>query len=345
MKYGIVFGGQSYEHEISIISAIAVKDALKGESLAFVFCDKDRRFFLIEEKNMRAVYFKNGEYTKSKELNISNGGFYMSGGMFGKKSMLEVSVYVNLIHGCDGEDGKFASLFEFFSIPYIGPRIEASVLSYNKILTKYLAQIAGVKTVPFEIVNRNSLPNFNFPVIIKPAHLGSSIGIGIAKSEKEFDYCMDKVYELDDSAIVEPYMENIKEYNLAGAKIDGKIEYSFIEEPKKEGYLDFGRKYLDFSRTGVVEEAQIGMSIEDKMKDAFAKLYNVGGFEGALIRCDFFVQNNEIYLNEINPNPGSMANYLFSDFAEVLGKLATSLPASKEIPISYDLITKISANK
>ena len=343
MKFGIVFGAQSYEHEVSIISAIAVKNALKGWDLEFVFCDKNRKFYRIEDKNMRAAYFKQGGYAKAKELSICAGGFFESG-MF-SKSMLEVGTYINLIHGCDGEDGKMAALFEFFGIPYIGPRIEASVLSYNKILTKHLAAIANVKTLPYEIVNRTSLPNFNFPIIVKPAHLGSSIGISIAKNESEFSYALDQAFELDDSAIVEPYWENVKEFNLAGAKIDGKIVFSNIEEPKKEGYLNFDRKYLDFSRSGAIEPARPGALLEGKMKDAFTRLYNAGSFDGALIRCDFFEKEGEIYLNEINPNPGSLANYLFDDFSEVLAALASSLPPMRQIPVSYELITKITANK
>lgn len=343
MKFGIVFGGQSYEHEVSIISAIAVKNALKGQSLEFIFCDRERKFYRIEDKNMRAAYFKNGEYAKAKELSIGTGGFF-AGGMF-SKSMLDLNVCVNLIHGCDGEDGKIAALFEFFGIPYIGPRIEASVLSYNKILTKHLADIAGVGTLPYEIISRTSLPSFKFPIIVKPAHLGSSIGITVARNQSEFSYALDRAFELDDDAIAEPYFENVKEFNLAGAKIGGKMVFSNIEEPKKEGFLNFDRKYLDFSRSGAIEPAQPGAPIKEKMQSAFTRLYNAGSFEGALIRCDFFERDGEIYLNEINPNPGSLANYLFDDFASVLNALASSLPVMQHIPVSYELITKITANK
>ena len=364
MKLGVVFGGQSYEHEVSIISAIALRKALKNEDVAFIFCDKDRRFFLIEPKNMVAPYFKSAgykggssgggstglgysvmpsEFKKSKELQISNGGFYLNG-MF-SKDKLPVDVYINLIHGCDGEDGKIASLFDFFGIKYIGPRIEASVLTYNKILTKNLAALAGVKTINYAIVKRNSLATFKYPLILKPARLGSSIGIGVVNNSRELDLAMDKAFELDDTAIVEPYVANIKEYNLAGCKIDGKIVYSNIEEPMKKEFLDFNQKYMDFSRTEKVEPAVVGQSIQDNMKEAFHKIYNTGGFDGALIRCDFFVINNEVYLNEINPCPGSMANYLFNNFSEVIKNLANSLPLRREIPVTYDLIDKLTAIK
>ena len=353
MKLGIVFGGQSYEHEVSIISAIALKKVLNNENLSFIFCDEDRKFYLIEPRNMTAMFFKNGgvkgggfsggAFSKPKELQISNGGFYANG-MF-SKDRLGVDVYINLIHGCDGEDGKMASLFDFFGIKYIGPRIEASVLSYNKILTKNLAALAGVKTLSYAIVKKNSLATFKYPLIVKPARLGSSIGIGVVNNSHELDIAMDKALEVDDTVIVEPYVANIKEYNLAGCKIDGKMVYSNAEEPIKKEFLDFDQKYLDFSRTGKIEPANIGQSVLDAMKEAFYKIYNVGGFDGALIRCDFFVINNEVYLNEINPCPGSMANYLFDNFPEIIKNLANSLPLAREIPVSYNYIDKLTANK
>ncbi|MBQ7270102.1 MAG: D-alanine--D-alanine ligase [Campylobacter sp.] len=346
MRLGVVFGGQSYEHEVSIISAIALSKVFKSEDVAYIFCDKDRKFYLIDPKNMVASYFKDGAYKtggigfgKPKDLHISNGGFYLNG-MF-SKDKFPVDVYINLIHGCDGEDGKMASLFDFFGIKYIGPRIEASVLSYNKILTKNLAALAGVKTINYAIVKKNSLATFKYPLILKPARLGSSIGIGIVNNSHELDIAMDKAFDLDDTAIVEPYVANIKEYNLAGCKIDGKFIYSNIEEPVKKDYLDFDQKYMDFSRTGKIEPATVGQSVQDNMKEAFHKIYNTGGFDGALIRCDFFVINNEIYLNEINPCPGSMANYLFDNFTEVIKNLANSIELPKEIPVSYDLIDKL----
>lgn len=342
MKFGIIFGGQSYEHEISIISAISLKNVIKGECV-FVFCDQERKFYAIEPRNMFAKYFSSGEYKKAKELNISNGGFFTAG-MFGK-SRVEADVFINVIHGCDGEDGKMASILEFFNIAFIGPRIEASVISYDKSLTKNLANYARVNTINYELIKSSTLPTLPFPVIVKPSHLGSSIGIKIAKNQAELTYAIDSAFELDDSAIIEPYFENVKEYNLAGCKIGGEIVFSIIEEPKKDKFLNFHQKYLDFARDAKPAEANLTLMVKDKMKEAFRKIYNYGGFDGALIRCDFFVINNEVYLNEINPNPGSLANYLFDDFNGVLNNLAMSLPQSSHIKIGYDLINSIVKNK
>lgn len=341
MKKGIVFGGQSYEHEISIVSAITLKENTKQE-FEYIFCDSDRNFFLIEPKDMKATYFSKGEYKKAKSLVLKSGGFYTSG-VFGKK--LQSEVYINLIHGSDGEDGKIAALFEFYSINFIGPRLEISALSFNKVLTKFLAENIGVLTLKWEAL-KNDSRNFNLPlpVILKPARLGSSIGISIVKDSNQLEYALDSAFEYDDLVLVEPYIEGIREFNLAGCKIDGKIKFSMIEEPKKEKILDFEQKYLSFSGNSKAKEAKVSDEISLKLQNAFARVYNAG-FDGAIIRCDFFEKDGEIYLNEINPNPGSLAYYLFDDFEKVLDGLANSLPKFNKIPISYNYINSISVNK
>lgn len=339
---GIIFGGSSYEHEISIVSAIALKQVLK-QDLKFVFVSGDRRFYQIDAKNMKASYFSSGEYQKNKEISLKQGGFYASG-LF-SSAKIEVDAWINLIHGRDGEDGKISALLDFFEVPYIGPRLEASAMSYSKILTKFLAKNAGVKTLAYEILHRNEDPKMVPEFIIKPTHLGSSIGISVVKDDQSLAYAKDSAFEFDDSAIIEPFINGIKEYNLAGCKVNGEFVYSMVEEPKKDGeILDFKQKYMRFTGEDKVKEAEISVELKAKLQEAFAKIYD-SGFEGALIRCDFFVLNDQIYLNEINPNPGSLANYLFENFEDLINALAKSLPKERKIAVSYDLINQISANK
>ncbi|CZE48045.1 D-alanine--D-alanine ligase [Campylobacter geochelonis] len=341
MQLGVIFGGQSYEHEISIVSAITLKGQLR-QNLVFVFCDKDRNFYQIDEKNMKAVYFSSGEYKKSKQLNLKNGGFYAEG-MF-SKTVIKVDVFINLIHGCDGEDGKISALFDFFEVAYIGPRIEASVMSYNKELTKFLCAQAGVKTLDYEVLKRGKKLNLALPVILKPLRLGSSIGISIVKKDSELEYGLDNAYEYDDVILAEPFIENVKEYNLAGCKVGEEFIYSIVEEPKKDKILDFEQKYMSFSGNSTVNEANLDQNLKTRLKEAFAKIYSCG-FDGAVIRCDFFVDDNEIYLNEINPNPGSLAYYLFNGFEDMINLLAKNLPNRVRIPVSYKYIQSISAHK
>jgi len=344
LKLTILFGGASFEHEISIVSAITLKEKLSGFDLSFIFCDNDHKFYLIDSSKMKATTFSKGEYKKMPSLMIKNNGFEQKKGMFGSKEHHDV--VLNLIHGGDGEDGTIAALLDFFSIKYIGPRVDASVFSYDKRYTKWLCEAKGIKSVAYEIFRANEHRDISipFPFIVKPATLGSSIGVSIVRSESELDYALDSAFEYDTNVIIEPFLEGVKEYNLAGYMANGKIHFSIVEEPHKEEFLDFEKKYMDFSRNEQVLKADISDALVAKLKSAFEKVYR-GMFEGALIRCDFFVVKNEVFLNEINPIPGSMANYLFEDFKGSLEALSSSLPRAKKVKVTYDYIHSISKAK
>ncbi len=342
MKIGIVFGGKSYEHEISIVSAISMKDVLKDE-LVYIFLDQDREFYHIPTNTIKSKLFSSGEYKKCDTLTLKKDGFVKKA-MFGEKS-LDVDVFLNITHGGDGEDGLIASLFEFNNLPYIGPRKGACSVAFNKFLTKGYAQSAGVKTIQYKYYTKEDPVNVvQFPVIIKPVTLGSSIGVSIVKTQEELEYALDVAFEFDDAIIIEPFIAGIKEYNLAGTKINGEFVFSIIEEPQKAEFLDFDKKYLDFARTSTALKADLSPQMQEKVKESFKKVYN-NTFEGSLIRCDLFIQDEEVYLNEINPIPGSMANYLFEDFNSVLTSLAKSLPKEKDIKITYEYVNKIQASK
>ena len=142
----------------------------------FIFCDENRQFYLINEDQMNAKTFSSKGYKNQKQIFINNNGFFEK--TFFKEKKINVDIFINLIHGKDGEDGKIAALLDFFNIKYIGPRIEASVLSYNKEFTKFYAQKVGVKTLPYTMLRsydeNNIMPEL--PCILKPARLGSSIG-------------------------------------------------------------------------------------------------------------------------------------------------------------------------
>ena len=342
MNIAIVFGGKSFEHEISIVSAISMKKVLK-HTLTYIFIDKNREFYLIPTKTIKSNLFSSSEYKKYDKLQLKQGGFYKSS-FFGEKK-IEYDVVLNLAHGGDGEDGVLASLFEFFNIPFIGPRNVASVVSFDKSITKSYAKDCNVKTLPFIYYDRTKkLDIKEFPIIVKPCKLGSSIGISIVKTKEELDYALDVAFEFDDSVIIEPFIKGVKEYNLAGAKIDKEFYFSIVEEPKKGEFLDFDKKYLDFSRTSKVLAADISKELAQKLKDNFIKIYN-NRFDGSLIRCDFFVIDGEVYINEINPIPGSMASYLFEDFNGLIEKLSKSLPKQKDILVTYEYINKIESAK
>lgn len=343
MNIAILFGGSSFEHEISIVSAITMKKVFKKSRLTFIFVSSDRQFYLIDAKEMTSKLFSSGSYKKCKVLTLKKGGFF-SEGLFGSKK-IDFDVVLNLIHGQDGEDGKIASMMAFFDIPFISPRIEASVLSYNKLYTKFFAESLGIKTVAYEHLSKAddrkiTLP---YPVIIKPVRLGSSIGVSIVKDESELDYALDVAFEFDTDVIIEPFISGVGEFNQAGC-YTSRWELSIVEQPHKEDFLDFEKKYMDFSRDSQVLAADIDDALKTQIQENFKKIY-YPLFKGAVIRCDFFVIDNEVYLNEINPIPGSMANYLFEDFEPMIHRLASNLPKEKYIMADYRYIHSIQRAK
>ncbi len=343
MNIAILFGGSSYEHEISIVSAITMKKVLKKSTITYIFVSQDRKFYLIDTDKINAKLFSSGEYKKSKTLTLKQGGFFIDS-MFSSKPV-SFDVALNLIHGRDGEDGKIASMMAFFDIPFISPRMEASALSYNKLYTKFLAQSIGVKTVAYEYLSKSDERKIvmDYPVIIKPVRLGSSIGVSIVKEASELDYALDVAFEFDTDVIIEPFIEGVKEFNQAGC-FTNDWELSIVEEPHKEVFLDFEKKYMDFSRDSQVLAADIDDALKVNIQENFKKVYETL-FKGSIIRCDFFVVEDEVLLNEINPIPGSMANYLFDDFESMLERLSKHLPKEQKITVDYQYIHSIQSAK
>ncbi len=339
-KTAVIFGGNSYEHEISIISAISLSGILKQE-LIFIFIDNKREMFLIESKNLKASYFSSLDYKKSSKVVFENKGFLKQG--FLKTTSIKCENAINLIHGKDGEDGTITSLLKWFDFKYISPSIEASAISYNKILTKIYAKEINVNILDYEAINKtNTKTKLNFPIIVKPSTLGSSIAINIANNKDELDYFIDIALEYDDKILLEPFILGIKEYNLAGYfnTNENKFHFSKIEEVKKDKMLDFDTKYLDFAREESIKEADINENLKKEMKEAFSKIYNTM-FINSIIRCDFFIYENKVFLNEINSIPGSMANYLFDDFEKAVHNIFSSFKKDKKINIEYSYIENI----
>lgn len=344
MKIAIVFGGVSFEHEISIVSSIAMRDVLNKE-LVYLFLDASRDMYHIPTDIINSKLFSSGEYKKFDKVYFQKGGFYKKGGLFSKEKQIDYDVVLNLSHGGDGEDGILSSVLDFYDIPFIAPRTEACVVSSNKFITKGYASSVDVNTLDYKYYTKGDIVKVDmFPVILKPVKLGSSIGVSIVKSQEELEYALDVAYEFDNAIIIEPFISGVKEYNLAGTKVNGEFKFSIIEEPQKVEFLDFDKKYLDFSRTSKALEVDLGEKLNNEIKESFKRIYNTL-FEGSIIRCDFFVVDDKVYLNEINSIPGSMANYLFPDFQNMFDEVAKNLPKKKHIPITYAYVNKIQATK
>lgn len=170
----ILFGGASFEHEISIVSAIGLHQAITAQCV-FVFLSQEHRFYMVDIMDMQADHFSSGRYHKDTELFLARGGFERKT-LFGR-APIDGDVVISVVHGADGEDGALAALLDFYGIAYVGPRLEVSALSFNKHLTKYLAVISGVKVLPYQVISRGETVNLAYPYILKPLRLGSSLGI------------------------------------------------------------------------------------------------------------------------------------------------------------------------
>ena len=342
LKIGILFGGNSYEHEISIVSAISLKNELEFD-LLFIFIDENRDLFLIDSEHLKASLFADKGYKKYPLLSFANKGFNQKS-LF-KDKFIDCENIINLIHGQDGEDGSISSFLSWYGFSYISPSIEASVLSYNKILTKLYAKANNINILEYEILKdtKNPKTKFDFPVIIKPAKLGSSLGINIAKNQEEFVYYIDEALEYDKNILIEPFIEGVEEFNLAGY-FTYDLHFSKIEQVNKKEILDFDTKYLDFARDDKIKEANISDELKDKMYLSFKKVYG-DMFKNALIRCDFFIYKNDVYLNEINSIPGSLSHYLFDDYNKIIQDMFKTFRANKKIKITYNYINKIKKAK
>jgi D-alanine-D-alanine ligase len=343
MRLAILFGGSSHEHEISIVSAIAMKKAFKRSDLIFCYLDGDRSLYKIDSSEMKSTYFSSGAYRKSQSVILRKDDLFVEG-IFGAKP-LACDAVLNLVHGRDGEDGKIASLLAFYGIAHISPRLEASVLSYNKLYTKLLATHLGIETLPYQYLESSSPRNLElaYPVMVKPVRLGSSIGVSVVEDADALDYALDVAFEFDDAVIIEPFISGIEEYNQAGCKSEA-WELSIVEAPQKGAFLDFDKKYLEFSRDAKAQQADIDEALKKQIGSMFQKIYDPL-FLGSIIRCDFFVHEGRVLLNEINPVPGSMANYLFEDFEGMVERLVRYLPSEQKIPIHYAYINEIQQAK
>lgn len=328
-KIAVIFGGVSAEHEVSIITGLQVMeqiDRAKYEPYA-VHLTKDGVFKYYSGVKKRKD-FKPGSGTSINFGVDGGGGFFREDRALGKKVYLD-SVYL-AFHGGNGESGQLQGFFETLSLPYTSPTVESSAVTMNKALTKEVLTAHGIPTIDgislFSPETKNNLNEqikmvereVGLPVIIKPAHLGSSIAINIAKTKVELKKYLLAAAHVDNEIVVEKLMKDFVEYNCAVRRINGKIETSEIERPiNKDEILSFADKY---QRGGKKQSGMASLSrelpakiseklkneIQQTAKNAFAALRCKG-----MVRIDFMEVTKKLYITEVNPIPGSMAFYLW----------------------------------
>src|SRR5919205_3103578 len=265
-RVAVFLGGRSPEHDVSVITGLqALKAIDQDRFVAFPVYVTPRGEWLIgeslsERRNYLPDARSRGELT---EVTLSLGepgrGVLVPRrtGLFSRRPPQEFDAAVLAFHGLHGEDGQIQGLFETANLPYAGMRTLASAVFMDKIATKRLLRGSGIPLLPYAVVARTAgglpsaeslktlLSDIGFPCIVKPVHLGSSIGVGKADSVEDVRALLPTIFRLDPQAIIEPFVPNLVEYNLAVTRIGGAVRTSAVEQPKRaEELLDFRQKYL-----------------------------------------------------------------------------------------------------
>lgn len=352
-RVAVLFGGRSPEHDVSVVTGLQALNALDGARYeAFpVYIATDGAWFTGDALRQRASYIPDEATRKSLsrvDLDLSAGKGVLTprgggGGLFARKpDPIAFDVALLAFHGVNGEDGGLQGVFETANIPYTGMRLLASAVLMDKPVTKALLRGRGVPLLEEAVITRPStglvpdratveaaLGSMRFPVIVKPAHLGSSIGVAKADDVETVRAVLPAVFKFDTKAIIEPFVDNLVEYNVAVARIDGAVRTSAIERPKRAAeLLDFKTKYLSGGGkktgktpgTGSQGMLSLTRDINPVLTPAMEKTIREAATEAFLAvdgsgtpRVDFLCneKTGEIWLNEVNPCPGSFAHFLW----------------------------------
>lgn len=295
-KVLLIFGGNSEEHYISCKSAKSILENIDISKfiITSVGISKNNKWFIFDDK---LEYLENGtwlDYCYDKEIrNILD-------------FIKDFDVVFPIIHGTNGEDGKLQGMLDLFQIKYVGCGTLASAIGMDKDIAKRVFNSVGIPQVPSITVDENYdcnsiLKKLNFPLIIKPANGGSSIGINIANNIDELNKNIQIALNFDQKVIVETFVKG-RELECAIIEDKDKLYASSIGEilPCNEFY-DYEAKYKLKSKT--IIPAVLETDIEKRIKELALKGFKAINAKG-LARVDFFLIDNNVYLNEINTLPG-----------------------------------------
>ncbi len=320
MTVAVIFGGKSSEHNVSIVTGVqALCDFPRGITAVPVYIDERGVWHTGKEyADIKLYSGLHGSYPgKVVHLRPSEPYLYTKNG----KKIFKLDCCLLCTHGANGEDGSLQGLIKISGIPFTGSGVTASAAGMDKDIMKKLFKAAELPIVPYVTLSADEYVNdsyaalgkikssLEFPLIVKPRGAGSSIGIGIAHDYNELFAAVRVALEWDTVAVIEQALENFDEYNCA--VLCG--EPSEVEKPVgwKE-FLTYEDKYLSKSENVKREfPAAISDELRDKIRDLAVKAYNAVGADG-VARVDFLYCNGELYVNEINTIPGSLAAYFFA---------------------------------
>ena len=349
IKVGVLFGGVSVEHEVSIISALqAIKNMdLNKYEIIPIYIDKKGVWHtgeILKDINIYKDMDELKRFTNECILVNKENKFYLqTTGLF-KRYKYEIDIIFPIVHGTNVEDGKLQGYLETINVPYVGSDVLASALGQDKVAQKAIYEVNKLPILPYiwfydYQYNNDSeeylkkINQLGYPVIVKPANLGSSIGIAVAKNEDELQKAIKDAINYDKKILVEKCLTDLKEVNISVLGNYQSIDTSLIEEVNNSHHiLTFDDKYLNGNKTKGMSgssrkiPADISKKMQEEIVDIAKKAFLALGNSG-VVRIDFLIDNEtkKVYINEINTCPGSLSFYLWEPsnkkYSELLDEL------------------------
>lgn len=343
IKVGVIFGGESVEHEVSVITAIQAMNNMDKEKYDIVpiYISKDRIWYtgkMLMEIDVYKDFEQLKKYAKKVVLTKTNDGFFLmkTNGLFNKK-VEELDLAFPIVHGKGVEDGSLAGYLDTIGIPYVGCSMLGAALGQDKVVMKQVMEANNIPVPAYTWFYDNeylsdsktilsNIKNIGYPVIVKPANLGSSVGITVVKKENDIENAIEDAIKYDAKIVVEKVIDNLMEVNCS---VIGNNEYqdtSAIDEViTKNDFLTYNDKYVGNGKKSKLKTSSKGMVATDRIIPAriskeietdvikYAKdTYKALNLKG-ITRIDFLIdkKSNKVYVNEPNTIPGSFAFYLW----------------------------------
>ena len=377
IKVGVIFGGESVEHEVSIITAVQAMNFINSQKYEVVpiYIDKKRNWYtgeLLREMETYKDLENIGNYAKEVTLTRKDDEFILQKkrGIF-KGVVNTIDVAFPIVHGKGVEDGSLSGYLETIGIPYVGSSMLGASIGQDKVVQKQVLAAADVPVVNYtwfydqeyledEETILKDIKKLGYPVIVKPARLGSSVGITVAKNEKEVKDAIDEAIKYDEKIVVEEMVANLLELDCAVIGSNNKMECSLIGEMMtKNDFLTFEDKYIGnggkkgpkngnkISTSGFKIPADVDKEIEEKIYTEAQKAFRALNLSG-VTRFDFLVnkETKEVFVNEPNTIPGCLAFFFFTPKGKKYPKLLDELinGAIKEYKNSQKKVTSFESN-
>jgi D-alanine-D-alanine ligase len=332
---GVLFGGPTPEHDISILTGLqALRELATFESDALgIYWTKSGALYSVGS-DVEAEAFLDGVPKGASEITLrlgDDGGFWTSGSRLSGAKKLDVDTLILATHGGPGEDGTLQGALDLAGIMYSGPTVAGAALGMDKWAFSAVIARAGLASLPRELLSASStsLP-FAGPYILKPRFGGSSIGIDVVADFATAKARLATNPHFANGCVVEPYREDLSDVQIA-LRTYPSLELSAIERPIRRSadaeILNYRDKYVGGEGMVAAPRELPAVLAEDQREEILALTRTIAdvALVRGVARLDFLANDHEVYVNEINTIPGSLAKYLFVDpplsFAALLKNL------------------------